>query len=102
MTTATATKDLEALIEHCIPFLEEVKDMTTNTEVERWLNRKYGPDSELYQALACPRRLDRAGARQPTLSRGKGWRSHRAVLPAVWAHLLPPGASGVKRGHNSA
>ncbi|HSV84460.1 MAG TPA: DUF4863 family protein [Ramlibacter sp.] len=52
MTTATVNNDLEALIEHCIPFLEEVKDMTTNTEVERWLNRKYGPDSELYQTLA--------------------------------------------------
>jgi hypothetical protein len=52
MSNATSNQDLDALIEHCIPFLEEVKDMTTGTEVERWLNRKYGPDSELYQALA--------------------------------------------------
>jgi hypothetical protein len=52
MTTATANQELEALIDHCVPFLEEVKDMTTNTEVESWLNRKYGPNSELYQTLA--------------------------------------------------
>lgn len=52
MTTEILNKDLEALIERSIPFLEEVKDMTAGTEVERWLNRKYGPDSELYQTLA--------------------------------------------------
>ena len=52
MTTATPDRDREALIEHCVPFLEEVKDMTTDTQVEQWLNRKYGPDSELYQTLA--------------------------------------------------
>ena len=52
MTTDTLIDDREALIERCIPFLEEVKDMTTSTDVERWLNEKYGPDSELYRTLA--------------------------------------------------
>jgi len=52
MTVQTLIDDREALIERCIPFLEEVKDMTAGSEVERWLNRKYGPDSELYQTLA--------------------------------------------------
>jgi hypothetical protein len=52
MTTATLIKDQEALIERCIPFLEEVKDMTTGTTVEDWLNQKYGTDSELYQTLS--------------------------------------------------
>ena len=52
MTTDTLIDEREALIEHCIPFLQEVKDMTTGTEVERWLNQKYGPDSELYRVLA--------------------------------------------------
>jgi Domain of unknown function (DUF4863) len=52
MTTETLIDAREALIERCIPFLEEVKDMTTGTEVERWLNRKYGPGSELYDTLA--------------------------------------------------
>lgn len=44
--------DCRALIERSIPFLEEVQDMTAGTEAERWLNRKYGPGSELYQTLA--------------------------------------------------
>lgn len=52
MITETLIQDREALIDRCIPFLEEVKDMTASTEVERWLNQKYGPDSELYQTLA--------------------------------------------------
>lgn len=52
MTTDTLHGDQEALIGHCIPFLEEVKDMTTGTAVEAWLNRKYGPDSALYQTLS--------------------------------------------------
>ena len=52
MTTETFPQDREALIERSIPFLEEVKDMTAGTEVERWLNQKYGPGSELYQTLA--------------------------------------------------
>ena len=52
MTTETLIKDREALIERSIPFLEEVKDMTAGTEVERWLNQKYGPGSELYDTLA--------------------------------------------------
>ena len=52
MATETLVNDREALIERCIPFLDEVKDMTAGTEVERWLNQKYGPDSELYQTLA--------------------------------------------------
>jgi len=58
MTQDTLIEDREALIARCIPFLEEVKDLTTGTAIERWLNRKYGPDSELYQTLA---RLVRKG-----------------------------------------
>lgn len=52
MTTEMLNSDREALIERCIPFLEEVKDLTTGPEVESWLNQKYGPDSELYQTLS--------------------------------------------------
>jgi len=52
MTTVNAIYAREALIERAIPFLEEVKDMTAGTAVERWLNEKYGPDSELYQTLS--------------------------------------------------
>lgn len=52
MNTDTLVQDREALIERCLPFLEEVKDMTPGTEVERWLNQAYGPGSELYETLA--------------------------------------------------
>jgi hypothetical protein len=37
--TDTLMHDKEALIERCIPFLDEVKDMTTGTAVEHWLNQ---------------------------------------------------------------
>ena len=50
----------EALIERSLPFLAEVKDLTAGTQTERWLNEKYGPESELYQALA---RLVKEGVR---------------------------------------
>jgi hypothetical protein len=51
-TTEISISGREALIERCIPFFEEVKDMTAGTAVERWLNEKYGPDSDLYQTLS--------------------------------------------------
>jgi hypothetical protein len=43
----------QQLIERSIPFLREIKDMTPGTEVEAWLNGKYGPDSSLYKELAA-------------------------------------------------
>jgi hypothetical protein len=58
MGKETVNQDREALIERAVQFLDEVKDMTAGTETERWLNRKYGPDSELYQTFA---RLVRKG-----------------------------------------
>jgi hypothetical protein len=52
MKTESTNPGSEALIAHCLAFLDEVKDMTAGAEVERWLNQKYGPDSELFQTLA--------------------------------------------------
>ncbi|MEM5432992.1 DUF4863 family protein [Cupriavidus oxalaticus] len=69
MAAEDLINDREALIEHCIPFLEEVKDLTAGTEVERWLNQKYGPDSELYQTLS---RLVRKGVED-------GWAANIAI-----------------------
>jgi hypothetical protein len=74
MTTATPNQDLEALIDRCVPFLEEVKDMTTSTDVELWLNRKYGPDSELYQTLA---RLVKKGVQE-------GWAANAEIDGPVY------------------
>ncbi len=53
MMLDTPVKEQEALIARCIPFLKEVKDMTTGIAVEHWLSQTYGIDSELYQTLAC-------------------------------------------------
>jgi len=49
-TPLTSTKD--EFLARCIPVLQEVKDMTTGTEVEQWLNSKYGVESELYKDLS--------------------------------------------------
>lgn len=58
MSSDTVNADREALLAASAAFLEEVRDMTAGTETERWLNRTYGPDSELYRTLA---RLVRKG-----------------------------------------
>jgi hypothetical protein len=49
-TLLTSTKD--EFLARCIPVLQEFKDMTTSTEVEQWLNSKYGVESELYKDLS--------------------------------------------------
>jgi hypothetical protein len=49
-TSSTSTKD--EFLARCIPFLQEIKDMTTSTEVEQWLNSNYGVESELYNDLS--------------------------------------------------
>jgi hypothetical protein len=46
------THGKDELVARLIPLLQEVKDMTTGTEVEQWLNAKYGVESELYKELA--------------------------------------------------
>jgi Domain of unknown function (DUF4863) len=46
----TSTKD--ELVARLIPWLQEVKDMTTGTEVEHWLNTKYGVESTLYKDVS--------------------------------------------------
>jgi hypothetical protein len=46
----TSLKD--ELVARLIPLLQEVKDMTTGTKVEQWLNTKYGVQSELYKDLS--------------------------------------------------
>jgi Domain of unknown function (DUF4863) len=48
----------DELIRRCIPFLDEIKDMTPSAKVEQWLNSTYGPGTSLYDDLA---RLIKAG-----------------------------------------
>jgi len=83
MKADTLIHKQEALIERCIPFLDEVKDMTAGTAVERWLNQKYGPQSELYQALS---RLVRTGVADGWAANveidGPGYRRSRIAEPS--------------------
>ncbi|WP_321951955.1 4-hydroxylaminobenzoate lyase [Burkholderia cenocepacia] len=51
MSQADIPSSKKELIAKCLPFLEEVRDMTPGTEVEQWLNDKYSPSSQLYQDL---------------------------------------------------
>ncbi len=42
----------ESLLDASLPLLHEIRNMTAGTSTEEWLNRTYGPDSELYETLA--------------------------------------------------
>ena len=59
----------EELIERSIPFLQQVKDMTPGADMEKWLNRNYGGDSELYRDLS---RLIKLGVEE-------GWAANQEV-----------------------
>ncbi|KAK42332.1 MULTISPECIES: DUF4863 family protein [Burkholderiaceae] len=52
MEATVAVSHKDQLVAHIIPFLEEVKDLTTGTDVERWLNEKYSVDSDFYRETA--------------------------------------------------
>jgi hypothetical protein len=52
--------DQEELIAASLPFLEQIKNMTAGTDVEKWLNANHGPGSPLYERLAG---LVKAGVR---------------------------------------
>jgi hypothetical protein len=84
MSPTAATRSKDQLVARCLSFLEEVKDMTTNTEVEQWLNSKYGVDSDLYQDLA---RLIRLGVQEGWAAdveiAGPRYRRARLVAPCA-------------------
>jgi hypothetical protein len=52
MSQIQSTSSKDELVACLVPLLQEVKDMTTGTEVEQWLNTKYGVESKLYTELA--------------------------------------------------
>lgn len=82
MPSNTKIREREELIERCLPFLAEVKDMTAGTEVERWLNKEKGPGSALYDDLA---RLIKRGVED-------GWAANVALDGAIYrrSRLLEP------------
>jgi hypothetical protein len=51
LSQANNSSSRDELIAKCLPFLEEVKDLTTGNEVEQWLNEKYGTSSGFYKDL---------------------------------------------------
>lgn len=63
------TNHKDELITLCIPFLQEIRDMTAGTTVEEWLNRTYGPDSALYEEMA----------RLITLGVAQGWAANEEI-----------------------
>lgn len=87
MTRNESGDDRQALIDRSIPFLDEVKDMTAGAAAERWLNRTYGPDSELYQTLA---RLVKKGIRDGWAANveldGPVYRRSRIAEPCELTH----------------
>lgn len=85
--TQGETAGREALIDLAVPFLAEVKDMTAGAEAERWLNQRYGPDSELYKGLATlvKQGVDEGWAANLELDGPVYRRSHLAE-PSVQTH----------------
>ena len=81
-TQLTSTKD--ELVARLIPLLQEVKDMTTSTEVEQWLNTNYGIESELYKDLS---RLIRLGVEEGWAAyveiAGPRYRRSQLLLPTA-------------------
>ena len=84
MSQAETISSKDQLVAYCLPFLEEIKDMTTSTEVEQWLNTRYGVDSELYQNLARLIRLgvDEGWAADVEIA-GPQYRRARLVAPSA-------------------
>jgi hypothetical protein len=80
-TRFTSTKD--ELVARFIPFLQGIKDMTASTEIEQWLNMKYGVESELYKDLS---RLITLGVKEgwaaDTEIAGPRYRRSRLAVPS--------------------
>ena len=76
--------DQEELIAASLPFLEQIKNMTAGTDVEKWLNANHGPGSPLYERLAG---LVKAGVRDGWAAnveiRGRKYRRARLCDPSA-------------------
>ncbi|MCP3716225.1 DUF4863 family protein [Paraburkholderia sp. CNPSo 3281] len=74
----------DELVARFIPLLQEIKDMTAGTEVEQWLNSKYGVESALYRDLS---QLIIAGVNEGWAAdievAGPRYRRSRVVVPSA-------------------
>lgn len=84
MSLTEPTSPIDDLVARFTPFLAEIKDLTTGDAAERWLNTKYGVDSEWYTDMAA------------RLARGvkEGWLAHAEVAGPRYrrAQLATPSA----------
>lgn len=83
ITEDSALQAKQRLLALCRPFLAEVKAMTPGSDVERWLNAKYGPGSAFYEEVA---ELIRRGVLQ------EGWAADVEIDGPRYrrARLVPP------------
>lgn len=74
----------DELIKRSIEFLDQIKDLTPGTDVERWLNATYGPGSEVYDNLS---RLIKAGVEEGWAANievdGRRYRRSRICEPSA-------------------
>lgn len=74
----------QELIERSVPFLEEVKNRTTGSDLESWLNTQHGPGSALYDDLS---RMIRDGVRDGWAANievdGRRYRRSRIADPSA-------------------
>jgi Domain of unknown function (DUF4863) len=81
-TQLTSSKD--ELVAHCMSFMQEIKDMTTSTEFEQWLNTKHGVESKLYKDLS---RLITLGVKEGWAAdleiAGPRYRRSQLILPGT-------------------
>ncbi|WP_268990245.1 DUF4863 family protein [Dyella monticola] len=89
MSQTPSTPSKGELVARFIPFLQEVKDMTTSIEVEQWLNAKYGVEGELYKDLS---RLITLGVKEGWAAdievAGPRYRRSRLVMPSAETFFL--------------
>ena len=91
--TTIATTDMDTrtvshrdeLLARCIPFLDEVKGMTTGSTTEAWLNERYGPDSDFYRDVAHLIRLgvEKEGWAANIEIQGRRYRRSRIADPSA-------------------
>jgi hypothetical protein len=84
MSPTSSAQPKDELVARFIPFLHEVKDMTTGHAFEQWLNTKYGVESALYQELS---RLLTLGVAEGWLAdievAGPRYRRSQVVIPSA-------------------
>ena len=83
MSQTPFTRNKDELLAQLIPLLQEIKDMTTGTEFEQWLNTTYGVESDLYKDVS--RRI-RLAVKEGWAARNRNRRAALSSLTTRFAH----------------